>query len=293
MTPYTKPALSSADLVNLLRSKGLSIPDAARAERYLNNIGYYRLSAYFLPFYSKQDVFQPGITFDDILSLYIFDRKLRLLTLDPVQRIEVAVRTAISNHMSLKYGPFWLLDYRLFEDFGIYHQLLGLSIKQADPKSKKLSPSCRHYFTAYGDQPLPPSWILVEELPMGCWSKLFANLKNNQDKRAISGQFQFSWRDFESWLRTVTIIRNILAHHKRFWNVTVPLLPANISHYIRGGGLLRGPYISFAVTMKLLTSFTHHSSWNKRLAAHMLSCPLNIHAHMSFPIGWDQLPFWQ
>lgn len=293
MPPYNKPALSALDLTALLRSKGLDITDAPKAERYLNTIGYYRLSAYFIPFYAQQDVFRQGVTFDDILSLYIFDRKLRLLTLDPVQRIEVAVRTAISNHMSLKYGPFWMMDYQLFENFSIYHQLIGIALKHATPKNNNLSLPCRHYFSAYGDYPLPPSWTLIEELPMGCWSKLFANLKNNQDKRAIAAHFSFSWRDFASWLQTATVLRNILAHHRRFWNVTVPILPANMPHYIQGGGTLQGPYVSFAVIMRLLAAFTHHSSWNKRLAAHMKTCPLDIHIHMSFPHRWQQLPFWQ
>ena len=292
MTPYTKPALSVSDMMKHLQRKGLVISDASKAERYLNTIGYYRLSAYFIPFYSHQDVFQNNVTFDDVLSLYIFDRKLRLLTLDPVQRIEVAVRTAISNHMSLKYGPFWILDDQHFEDFNIYHRLIGVCLKYAGSEARH-SQSCKHYFTVYGDHPLPPSWMLVEELPMDCWSKLFVNLKNKQDKRAIANQFQFSWRDFASWLQTATIIRNILAHHRRFWNVTVPIKPANMHHYIVNAGLLQGAYISFSVIMKLFTSFTQHSSWNRRLAAHMTTCPLDIHMHMGFPVNWQQVPFGQ
>ena len=291
MPPYTKPPLSAPDMVKLLQSKGLVISDEPKAQRYLNTIGYYRLSAYFIPFYSQKDTFQSNVSFDDVLSLYIFDRKLRLLTLDPVQRIEVAVRTAISNHMSLKYDPFWILDCGHFEDFNKYHRLIGLCLKYAGPEAGHSQP-CRHYFTTYGEHPLPPSWMLIEELPMDCWSKLFANLKNKQDKRAIADQFQFSWRDFASWLQTVTVIRNILAHHRRFWNVTVPIKPANMSHYIIDAGVLQGAYISFAVIRKLFTSFTQHSSWHMRLAEHMKTCPLNIHNYMYFPVNWQNLPFW-
>lgn len=52
MPPYTKPALTPARLVGMLQSRGLIIRDIPRAERYINNIGYYRLSAYCMPFYS-------------------------------------------------------------------------------------------------------------------------------------------------------------------------------------------------------------------------------------------------
>lgn len=293
MPAYQKPALSTQDMVTLLRRRGLVVADSDKAERYLSTIGYYRLSAYFIPFYVRQDCFQPGVTFDDILSLYIFDRKLRLLTLDPVQRIEIAVRSAISNHLSLKYSPFWMLDHTLFGNFGLHHQFIGLALKHAGAGSRHPSPSCEHYFKTYGDSPIPPSWMLIEELPMGCWSKLFNNLQSKQDKRAIARHFQFDWHDFASWLQSVTVIRNMLAHHRRFWNITNPIQPANLSRYIQNAGTLHGPYVNVAVVMRLLTSFTHHSSWGRRLADHMATCPLDIHRHMDFPPHWQQLPFWQ
>ena len=293
MQIYNKPALSAPEMVVLLQSKGLTISDEEKVIRYLNTIGYYRLSAYFLPFYSSPDVFIPKTTFDDILSIYIFDRKLRLITLDPVQRIEIAVRTSISNYMSLKYNPFWILEETLFDNIDNYKKLIDICKKVATPQNKHLSASCSHYFSAYGDHSIPPSWILFEELPMGCWSKLFANLKNNKDKRKIADRFGFTWPDFLSWLRSATNIRNILAHHRRFWNVTVPLLPRHMNHYIKDGGELKGSYINFVLVMRLLKAFTHNSLWNKRLAEHIETCPLDIHTYMSFPQNWQELSFWQ
>ena len=53
MVPYTKPAKSPADLVQQLKQRGLAIADEARAERYIDNIGYYRLSAYMYPFLAE------------------------------------------------------------------------------------------------------------------------------------------------------------------------------------------------------------------------------------------------
>ena len=49
LIPFNKQFSSSAELVTLLRSRGLYIEDKQKAEDYLDNIGYYRLSAYMYP----------------------------------------------------------------------------------------------------------------------------------------------------------------------------------------------------------------------------------------------------
>ena len=94
MTTFTKPFLSPAQHISQWRKRGLAVPDTARATRYLTVISYYRLSAYTLPFQLRNQghAFIPGTSFEDVLDLYIFDRQLRLLILDAIERIEVALR---------------------------------------------------------------------------------------------------------------------------------------------------------------------------------------------------------
>ena len=293
MQTFSKPALPSKDLVQLLKSRNLKISDEENAIRYLDNIGYYRLSAYFHPYYKEHEVFKEGATFENVLALYIFDRKLRLLALDPLQRIEVAVRTAISNHMSLQYGPFWFEDVRLFRDINKHSDFITMATSKAGAQNRHLSQACKHYHTNYGDHVLPPSWILSEELSMGCWSKLFANFSCKQDKRAIAGAFHFVWTDFESWLTYLTNVRNLVAHHNRFWNVTLPVLPAKMSHYIIDAGIIDGAYTHFVVIYCLLKTLVHKSDWPLNLASLLDTCPLDVHHHMKFPVGWRNFLFWQ
>lgn len=52
--PFQKPFANAHDLILLLRSRGLIIEDSVIAERYLQFIGYYRLSAYMYPLLQKQ-----------------------------------------------------------------------------------------------------------------------------------------------------------------------------------------------------------------------------------------------
>lgn len=261
MTPYDKPPLNSPQLVDLLKQRGMLVDNADRAIRYLDNVGYYRLSAYFYPFYETKDHFQRGVAFNQVLSLYIFDRKLRLLTLDALQRIEIAIRTAISNHMALKYqNPFWFLQPELFKCEANYRKFINIAKKHVGDGKKGASPSCAHYFDKYGDRDLPPSWILIEELPMGCWSKLYSNLANRPDQRAIADQFGFNLIDLESWLERFTIIRNICAHHRRFWNTRIPIRARHLPRYIQDAGDIEGPYQKFSMIYKFIRTFIHSTS---------------------------------
>ena len=81
---FNKPPLPVEEQVKLLQSRGLIVPDSQRASRYLLSIGYYRFSAYCIPFeYCRGEIhqFNANVNFDDVLELYIFDRKL-LVNLD-------------------------------------------------------------------------------------------------------------------------------------------------------------------------------------------------------------------
>lgn len=115
---FTQPSLSITEQINLLEQRNLIINDIFSVTHYLKTIGYYRLKAYFQPFllnnHNSNDGFKPKSTFYDVLNLYIFDRELRLLMVDAIERIEVALRTAISNTMSNKYCPHWYLNQALF-----------------------------------------------------------------------------------------------------------------------------------------------------------------------------------
>ena len=98
--PFPKPYTSAHDLVCLLQSRGLTVTDTAKAESYLEYIGYYRLSAYMYPLLQlpkEQHRYKPNTTFSQVMMLYRFDKKLRLLIFNEIEKIEVAVRSAIVN----------------------------------------------------------------------------------------------------------------------------------------------------------------------------------------------------
>ena len=95
---FTKHYKTETDLVALLESRGLVISDEAKAVRYLESIGYYRLSAYMYPFLKvpkESHQYKEGTTFLQVLNLYRFDKKLRMLLLNEIEKVEIAIRRAI------------------------------------------------------------------------------------------------------------------------------------------------------------------------------------------------------
>lgn len=288
MTSFTKPALSLPDQVALLQSRGLLIVDPARAYRYLQFIGYYRLMAYARPYQAdlQNHTFVKGTSFDDILQLYVFDRKLRLHTMDAIERLEVALRTVINNHMSLKYDQFWISNRILFSVNYRHEQL----IKDIEKSTKTGAyPFCTAYYRKYDAPALPPSWMVAEILSLGQWSLIFSNLATTADQKAIANIFHLPYHTLKSWLRSLSTLRNICAHHGLVWNRKIPFPPSLGAHF---GALDPDHYYARAIVMwQLLSVMTKHSTWLSSLKILLSACPRPI-LEMGFPDGWQLFPGW-
>ena len=65
--------------------------------QYLDNIDYYRLSAYMYPLLKvpkTAHLYKESSTFKKVMMLYRFDKKLRLLMFNEIEKIEIAIRRA-------------------------------------------------------------------------------------------------------------------------------------------------------------------------------------------------------
>lgn len=229
---YSKPPLTYEDQISLLESRGLTINDKERTKRYLQEISYYRLSAYALPYQQTKDIFNEGVTFDNLLDLYLFDRELRLLIFDSIERIEVAIRAQIIYQLAHKYGSHWQDDPSILKP--AFKHVLGFTVDVFADTQKIIAEHCnakhqevfiKHYTTKYHSPENPPSWMSIELLTVGQLSRLYTSLKNNQDKQEIAGFFGLHHTVFTSWLHSVTYIRNICAHHSRLWNRELAIKP--------------------------------------------------------------------
>ena len=69
-----------------------------KTKHYLQYVGYYRLSGYMYPFLEQpkeKHQYKPGTSFEQVMRLYRFDKKLRLLLFNEIAKIEVAVRSRV------------------------------------------------------------------------------------------------------------------------------------------------------------------------------------------------------
>lgn len=120
---YSKRPFSIPEQAARLIERGLGCDDPGRLENYLTTIGYYRLSAYWHPFElpstdgnSRNHRFQADTHFDHILNLYIFDRQLRLLVMEAIERIEVSVRTCWATALAMRHGSHAHMNVKLMTD---------------------------------------------------------------------------------------------------------------------------------------------------------------------------------
>lgn len=292
---FSKPALTLEQQIDLLVSRGLKIDDRDTANHYLRFIGYYRLSAYCIPFQyngnnANKHYFRPDTSFEQILELYIFDRKLRLLVMDAVERIEVAVRAAISNAVSVNHGSHWFLSKEFFETKFDHRSFLEKLKK--DISTNRSETFIQHYKNNYGDPELPPSWMIFEMLSLGTVSLIYKFLKSEL-KKEIASIFSVHYSILESWLHTLSYLRNLCAHHTRLWNRTFTIKPKILKKcrtYISQNNKF---FAQTFVIVRLLRKISQDSHWEERLD-HLLKEYSAIDASMmGFPKEWLSLPIWE
>ena len=230
---YNKTPLSFTDQLALLKSRGISVADELKAISILQKISYYRLSAYFLPYQSVKDTFNPGTTFKQIIDTYSFDRELRLLVFDCIERIEIAIRTQIIYQMAYHYNDsHWQDNQSLF--IKPYYNKIGIKVDPFSEFQSIISKAktvrtpevfIQHYLNNYSSPSNPPSWMCFELLTIGEMSNIYRGLSSKVDKKRIASFFDLHPTVFISWLHSLTYVRNICAHHARLWNKELAIKP--------------------------------------------------------------------
>ena len=172
--------------------------------------------------------------FSHVIDLYVFDKKLRLLFLDALERIEVAIRAGIAIRLG-KRDPWAYLDRSQFHKSWIMSRLdrngnvveAGYDIWQR--KVLQTLNGSKEEFTAHFNRKYSnklPIWEVIEIWDFGMLSHVYAGLKD-ADRYEIAkkyGNEQHS--DMKSWIRMMNNVRNICAHHGRLWNRNIADSPA-------------------------------------------------------------------
>lgn len=82
-----QPSMKLEEQVENLESLGLIIQDKEWAKSILNDISYFRLiKAFSLRLKAKNDRYEEGTTFEQIVDLYLFNAKFRQLLFPEIEK---------------------------------------------------------------------------------------------------------------------------------------------------------------------------------------------------------------
>lgn len=296
---YSKPPLSITAQIAKLKQRGLKFNDEQKAAHYLSNISYYRLRAYTYPFQDNSDPnhsFIKEISFDDIIELYVFDRRLRLLVFNAIEKIEIALRTKIVYEFSLTKGSHWHEDANMYRNNYYFNKNINSLYEEVDRSSETF---IEHYKQTYSTPAYPPAWMSLEVITMGLLSKLYGNLKKGDEKKKVAKKFGLpNPLILESWMHAFAGLRNICAHHSRLWNrrfTIVPKIPYNTYNtFIQNTNIYDNKLYAQLCCMNYITRIiSPNSSFVADLKALLDTCNLVDCKEMGFPDAWKDEPIWQ
>ncbi len=297
---FSKPPIDISAQILLLESRGLNFPDRNFAVHFLSHVSYYRLAGYWWPLQSDKvrHAFKEESSFSTVVDLYNFDRELRLLVFNMIERIEVGVRTQMIYHLSTAYGAWWFEEPQYFKNQYFWERHLG-SVKKEIQRSKEVF-ILEHKRKYANDMRCPPAWKSLEVISLGLLSKLYGNLKNNlPEKQLIARNLGTGNHTFlTSWLQSISVVRNICAHHSRLWNRNLPTPPKRLRRapkpWIDTSNLDIHSFYNVLCTMQyLLQTISPNNRFKERLKTLLSNYPNADIIAMGFPVEWENEPLWQ
>jgi abortive infection bacteriophage resistance protein len=290
LPPYAKPHLDFSDQVQLLKGRGLDITNEWQAERHLARIGYYRLKDYWFPFRQSRPAvradgsrytdiledFRPNTHFGHAVDLYVFDKRLRLLMADAIERIEVALRVDIAHTLGLRdsfahRNTAFLDPKRSIASRGRVTRHAQW-LQRADEAERRSRADWIQEFKRKYLPPLP-IWMAVETWEFGSLSHL-VEMAHPSDRAKISRKYGIANPELlSSWIKTLSYVRNVCAHHGRLWNhplVSQPMLPKAtevplLLHIGVYNATQTRIYAAAAIAQFFLRVINPNSRWKERL----------------------------
>ncbi len=329
MVEYTKPWLSLEQQVERLANRGVEVGDRDRAAAVLKAVGYYRLTGYLYPFRESEKYvddsgrertrvlsgYRAGTRLDHAEAIIDFDRRLRMLVMDGVERIEVAVRMQLGYVLG-RSSAFAHEDPSVFTESFVEAKTDPESgeplssphatwLERADERRAKSDEQfVAHFRDKYDDR--MPIWALTEVLELGQLAVLYRGLRQ-QDSQEIALAFGAPTKKIMvSWLASLNYVRNVAAHHARLFNRKLQHAPARpkagqvpVLDHLRDEQTAKGvfgTYNALAVIAHLLPSIEAETTWRRRLATLLLRFPeshaLTL-ASIGVPQGWESLDLWR
>ncbi len=305
---FSKLPSLPTDIVTHLESKGLTINNRPKAEKFLSFINYHRFKIYIRLF---QDQSTPGTyrqdrSFDDGIELYRFDDELRGFAFAIIGRIEVKLRSRLDQVVtSSTNNPFWYLDQNLFHN--------GFAQKRTVSELAKYFQNSRddypiHYKSKYYNQSddsfkqLPPFWGIAELATFGNIKTLYKSINKgafhipgstNPLDRLAADFGATNLRCLNNWIELINAVRNRCAHHSRIWNFNFRN-PSDIINRLSITPRSNRIYLFLAVAHSISANIGLGVDIKQFMVGLFDKYPISKKYYNSagFPINWETDPFW-
>ncbi|WP_241973004.1 Abi family protein [Cryobacterium sp. TMT2-14] len=328
MAEYIKKWLSLEDQMAKLASRGVEVRDPENCRQILQAVGYYRLTGYLYPLRESEayvddegrrrvrilNHYRSGTSVEYAATLIDFDRRLRLLVLDGIERIEISFRMQVGYVLG-RQSAFAHLDPSNFVG--------SFTEAQTDTRTGDTTPSkhlqwiervnarqsesdeafVAHFRDKYDDE--MPIWALTEILELGQLGRLYSGLNNSIATEIATAYGAPSKKVMSSWISSLNYVRNVSAHHARLFNRKLVSAPARPTHtqvpllgHLKEATVAKqvfGLYNALAVMAYLLRSIDPDSGWLARVVEPIQAFPDSDYLtaeSMGVPPGWSQLALW-
>lgn len=288
MVKPLKKHLDIKQQVEKLKSRGLLIEDEEYANSVLERVNYYRLTGYLHDFKEAgKDTYKKGTSFNQIVEIYEFDRKLNRILMFALENIEETFKTRFAYALSSSYPN----DPMIYRRKSIYRDAEELSrsrrmMDQAKKNNKNL-PFVKHHIEEYGGR--LPVWVAVEIMTMGTIRALYCNLQGTLQK-TIAKAYNTGPMQLKNWVENITFTRNHLAHYMRIYNYYFGRIPASCkNHYM--DVVYKGQIFDQIAVMSFM--YSDKDEWNSYVIPRikelidMYAGSVEL-AGLGFPEDWEQ-----
>ena len=226
--------------------------------------------------------------------MYKFDKKLRLLIFNEIEKIEIAVRCSIVNNACEFFNdPYWITDSKYFMSPDKFKKTLSLIDKELEHSKEDF---IIHFRSKYSDT-YPPAWILAEILSLGTLMNVYYNLRNITVQKKIAKEFGLQVKPFESWMTIVTLTRNSCCHHARVWNKQNTMLPMEPKHITRPWISLSTDklrvYYDLCIIKWFLDCISPNNTLKNKICKLLTEYPCIDITAMGFPVDWLTEDLWK
>ncbi len=235
---YTKTHLSFQDQLQTFISRGMRVYNPKMALIKLENISYYKIKEFSLPYMNHDGNYKDDTSFERVIKNFYQDKNIRMYFLEAIEKVELSFKTKFAYLLGKKYSAFGYLNFSNWCDRSIpRHEILKRENKFLTKTNSKISeikksinkdiyenPIVKKYFQDYPSENRLPIWMLTEILTFGEVMYLYdtMSLKN---RKIIAHYYDLTLDEFTSWIKNLKLVRNLCAHNTHIINIKFKAVP--------------------------------------------------------------------